>query len=188
MVALATTLMVSCGKENKSGDPTNNNQYSNNGGFGGYNYGNINTNNMNLPGNWQNIVMNENPCQISTYQNGSPFNNNGTGRTRVVIPLNGVNINQGSVHIGVTPEGDIAIASNQAQGAVVELLLCPRPDLTGQGGLMNNPVLESDSSCPLSKITDTDISLSSNSGYGNYILQFAPIHIYGTDRYSSLCR
>ena len=187
MLAFAVTLMVSCGKENKSGDANNNPNQYNNGNYGGFQYGNINNNGMNLPGDWMNIVMNENPCQVS-YQNGSPFNNSGSGRTIVTIPLNGVNVNQGSVHIGVTPQGDVGIVSNQNNGPVIELHLCQRPDLTGQGGLSSNPVINSSDNCPLSEITSMNVSLAGNPQFSAYILQFAPIHIQGTNRFSSLCQ
>lgn len=187
MLALAVTLMVSCGKENKSGDDNNSNQYSN-GNYGGFQYGNINNNGMNLPQNWQTVVMNENPCSVN-YQNGSPFNNNSnTGRQIVVIPLTGINVNQGSVHVGVTPQGDVGIVSNQNNGPVIELHLCQRPDITGRGGLSSNPVLNTSSNCPLSEVTSLDVSLEGNPQFAAYLLQFAPIHIQNTDRRSSLCR
>ena len=181
-MALVSTLFVSCGKDNSSGGSKKKNNY------GTYNYGNITSyNGSQVPNNWLEVVSSQNPCISSgSYgYNGSNNNRSIGNRVRTVVPLQGINVNAGSVHVGVTPEGDIAIASNQNQGPVLEILLCP--DATGQGSLASNPVLNISQVCPLSEITAADVSLYSNSGYGNYLLKFAPIHIPGTDRISQLC-
>lgn len=190
MALVMATLLVSCGQDNESGKKSS--SYN---GFGvaGFNYnGIVSANGTNLPSNWQQTVANENPCRSTTNSYGNGYQQNqqissGT-RQRIVIPMTGYNVNAGAAYVGVTPEGDIGIVSNQAQGAVLEVYLCNRPDVTGQGQVIKQPALNTSYSCPLSEITASDITLSTNSGYGDYLLKFAPIHIPGTDRYSSLCR
>lgn len=183
LALVMSTVLVSCGQENESGKRRNNNP------FGGFNYAGIaSSNGMSLPSNWLQTVGNENPCRSTGgygYTNNQNYNNQ---RRRVVIPLTGYNVNAGAAYVGVTPEGDIGIVSNQSQGPVFEMYLCPRPDLTGQGQVTKQPALNTSYSCPISEVTASDVSLATNSGYGNYLLKFAPIHIPGTDRFSSLCR
>jgi hypothetical protein len=170
MLTFVSTVLVSCGdNKNTSGGSKSS----------GYSYPSVSTsgNGMSLPSNWLSIVQSENPCRT-----GSNSNN----RTRVVVPLNGVNVNAGAYYTGVTPEGDVGIVSNQSGGPVMEVYICQRPDLTGQGSLMNNPVLSTSYECPIGEITRTNIALQGQ--YGTYNLSFAPINIIGTDRRSSLCQ
>ena len=98
-LSLTATLFVSCGKKNTSGSSSSNS--------GSYTYpgtaGGVGAQGMQLPSNWLQIVMNENPCQ----QNGQS-----NQRQRVVIPVPQSNINAGSFFVGITAEGDVAIASN----------------------------------------------------------------------------
>ena len=181
MALMVSTLLVSCGAENESGKSRNNNP------FGGYSYAGITSaNGMRLPSNWLEIVGNQNPCQSAGGYYGSTYNNN--QRRRVVIPLQGYNVNAGAAYVGVTPEGDIGIVSNQKNGPVIEMYLCPRPDLSGQGQVIKQPALNTSSSCPVSEITAMDVSLTSTSGYGNYLMKFAPIHIPNAGRVSQLCQ
>lgn len=188
MAVIMSTLLVSCGQENESGRKGINNP------FGGFNYAGIaSANGMNLPANWLQVVGNENPCRsTSGYNYGPGYQQNqtvGAGqRQRIVIPMPNFNVNAGAAYVGVTPEGDIGIVSNQNQGPVLEVYICVRPDVTGQGQVIRQPALNTSQRCPVSEITASDITLSTNSGYGDYLLKFAPIHIPGTDRFSSLCR
>ncbi len=191
MLVISAT-MVSCGKNNKSGGGSS----SSGGGIGvgGFgSYGNINVAGYsgNL-GQLLNVVASENPCRTTGggygYGYGQQPYQNSNARTVVAIPLQGINVNAGSLYVGVTPEGDIAVVSNTNGGPRMELHLCARPDLTGQGQLMANPVLNSSQRCPIGEITASDVMLQSSAGAQPYILKYAPIHIPGTDRYSSICQ
>jgi hypothetical protein len=179
MLTLMSLLLISCGGENESGNNRNN--------VNGYNYAGISTagNGISLPGNWLQIVHNENPCRVNSNFNGQ--NTSVSGKIRVVVPLQGANINAGAFYAGVTPEGDVGIVSNQGNGPVMEVFLCPRADVSGQGSLMATPVLNTSRECPIGEITAANISLQGQFGY-NYNLSFAPINILGTDRRSSLCQ
>jgi len=179
MAVLVSTLFVSCGKNNSSGGGSNTVTPNPYGTYPGSTYAGVGQ----LPSNFIQIIEQENPCRTGV--GGVPAN---AARISAVIPLQGANVNAGGVFVGVTPEGDVGIITNQAQGPVMEIRLCPRPDLTGNGQLVSNPVLNTSQMCPVGEITAATISLASSSGMGNYTLPFAPIHILGTDRFSTLCR
>jgi hypothetical protein len=173
MLTLMSILMISCGKENESGKTSN----STNNGYPGIS--SAGNGGISLPSNWLQRVQNENPC-ITVNNNQNPT------RQRVDVPLQGTNINAGAFYVGVTPEGDVGVVINRnGIGAVMEVYLCPRPDATGQGSLMATPVVNNSNECPVGEISRANISLSAQ--YGAYNLSFAPIHILGTDRTSSMC-
>ena len=175
MAFCVSTLMASCGKNNSSGGGGG----ATTGVWPGSTYAGVGT----LPGNFIQIIETENPCRTGV--GGVPQN---APRIVTAIPLQGANVNAGGVFVGVTPEGDVGVISNQGQGPVMELRLCPRPDLTGNGQLASQPVLNTSTMCPIGEITAANVTLASSSGMGNYIFPFAPIHIPGTDRFSSLCQ
>lgn len=167
MTFLITTTMVSCG-DNKSGSGGSsgpNNGISVYGGADMYGGAQIN--------NYVRTISQESQCQ----QGGS--------RTKISIPLQGVNINTGSIYFGKTAQGDIAVIQNQNGQSIMEVLLCPRSGLSGQGRLIGNSVVVNSSySCPFSEITAASIELNSNQ-FGPVPLAFYPIDIDGR---SSLCQ
>lgn len=167
-----SAMAVGCGADNTSGKSGNSTAGTNGYGTGVYNYpgygnqyGNMTLDQM-LP-----IIAQENPC----LQGGQ--------RSYVQIPLQGINVNVGSSHLGVSPFGDIAVVHNVGQ-PVMDLHICPRAGITGQGQLLYNPILETSQYCPVGQITAADIMLS---GQVPYQVKFAPIHIPGTDQLSQLC-
>jgi hypothetical protein len=172
MLTLMSLLLISCGKENESGKTSKSN---------GYNYPGMSSsgNGVGLPSNWLTVVQNENPCK--TY-NGTTS----TNKIRVTVPLQGININAGSFYVGVTAEGDVGIVSNQSSGPVMEMYLCPRPDVTGQGSLASTPIVNNSNECPVGEVSSANISLSAQ--YGAYNLAFYPINVVGTNHSSSLCQ
>lgn len=191
MALVVSTILVSCGQDNRSGGDD---VFNNGLGVGGFNYAGIaSVNGTTLPANWLQTVGAENPCRSTNLNYGQGYsqyqNVNAAGnRQRIVIPLSQYNVNAGAAYVGVTPEGDIGIVSHQNQGPVLEVYLCARPDVTGQGQMIRQPALNTSYTCPVSEITASDITLQTNQGLGDYLLKFAPIHIQGTDRRSSLCR
>lgn len=170
VLSVITMMSIACGKDNTSGKSGNNSNV--NGGTGIYNYpgyGNV-YGTMSLD---QILVTvgQENPC----LQGGQ--------RAYTQIPLQGINVNVGSSHLGVSPFGDIAVVHNIGQ-PVMDLLICPRAGLTGQGQLLYNPIIETSQFCPVGQITAADVMLS---GQVPYQVKFAPIHIPGTDQLSQIC-
>lgn len=119
-------------------------------------------------------VMKENKCETSSE------------RTLVTVALPGLEVHKDAEHYGVTVDGDIAIISNDNGKAVLQILMCERPGLTGSGGITGKFILNSSPECLVSEITAGTLTLGSN--LGRYILPFAPIDIPGTERTSSLCQ
>lgn len=174
MALLASTLLVSCGQNNSSGGGGGTVPVVP-GGIPGAGFG---AGSANLG-----VIEQENPCRTGV--GGVP-----TGAARILtnLQIQGANVNVGSSYVGVTPEGDVAVISNVNGVATMQLSLCPRPDLTGNGRLNGQPVLNTSMLCPFGEITAANVSLDSSFGFPPYMLAFAPIHIPGTDRFSSLCR
>lgn len=172
---VAATIMVSCGKNNTSGTTTDQADNWNTWGDGytlpGGTYGSGNGNQ--LPGNWMNVVSQENPC----YQGGQ--------RSTAQLELN-INANAGGAFVGVTSYGDIAVVANQNGRTVATMYICPRYGLTGQGQFISQPVIESSPYCPIGQVSNLDVQLGSQAGQP-YYLAFRPIHIPGTGYQSSLC-
>ncbi|MEX1099116.1 MAG: hypothetical protein WEB87_01745, partial [Bacteriovoracaceae bacterium] len=169
ILMILTAMTVSCGKNNTTGKDNDSSTIGWNGfGTGPYTGSNGNT----LPANWMDIVGQENPC----YQGGQ--------RAPAQMPINAT-VNVGALYVGVTSEGDIAVVQNQGGAPTMNLYICPRPGLTGQGQLYDNIVLEHSNECPVSQITKTNVALEAQ--YGPFYLKFAPIHIPGTNRMSQLC-
>ena len=184
MMALAATLLVSCGKENRS---TSGN--SNNGAFG-YPGGNTYGNGSNLPNNWIDILIQENPCM--NFSGNGGINNN---RSRIIVQMQGVNVNAGSMYAGITYEGDVGVVSNQNGSPVLEIFACQRPDLSGNsaGFIMSAngmpPVLNTSSNCSVSEITALDAGV--NTQYGGYHFAFYPIYLDSVNKAaygSALCQ
>lgn len=171
MLSVLALMVASCGENNTTGKKRNNvGNWGSFGGFGGGQYygGNGNT----LPNDWMDRIAMENPCHY------------GGQRAQTQLQVNST-VNVGAMYAGVTSEGDIAIVNNQGGVAVMTLFICPRPDLTGQGNITRQPITEASQFCPIGQITASDVSISGQ--YGTYYLKFAPIHIPGTDRISSIC-
>lgn len=168
MLGLTSTLMVSCGKKNTTGGGG-----SDSGIYDVYTQTYAGAQGMNLPSNWFEIIAQENPCQ------------QGGRRAQVQIPVD-VNVNAGGLYVGVTSYGDVSVIHNQGGRPVMDLHICPRAGLTGQGQLTQHPVLNNSRVCPIGEITAGDVVL-----YGqqvHYQLKFAPIHIPNGGRYSRLCQ
>jgi hypothetical protein len=162
-------LAVGCGNQNTSGkgdDTTGYNGYGTPGTYGTGQYGQYSMDQI------ISIVGQENQCA------------QGGQRSFVQVPLNGTNVNIGSSHVGVSSFGDIAIVHNINGGTMMDLYICQRAGASGQGQLLQNPVLEASQNCPVGQITAADLVLS---GQQQYQVKFAPIHIPGTNRYSQVC-
>ena len=165
-------LAIGCGSDNTSGNGTNTTvdpysygTYPTTGTYSGQ-YGNYSMEQI------LSIVSQENTCA----QGGT--------RAFVQVALQGVSVNMGSSHIGISSYGDIAIVHNN-NGSMMDLYICPRTGATGQGQLLQNPVIETSQYCPVGQITAADIVLS---GQVQYQVKFAPIHIPSAGRYSSVCQ
>ena len=192
MIAMSLTL-ISCGQSNKSGQTNNGtignfgtiSGFGNNGAIGGFNYSGITSaNGLTLPSNWLQVIAQENTCRTPNF--GTQITNT-QERVRYVVDLTGFNVNAGAAHVGVTAEGDITIISLQAQGPVMEILACNRPDLSPNVTPTGNFVVNTSNSCPISEVTSANVQIPSSLGFGGYTLAFFPIHIPGTQQFSSLC-
>lgn len=164
-----SAMAVSCGKDNTSGKTKNKDGY----GTGIYNYPGYGNQygNMSLQ-DIMGVVGQENPCAM------------GGQRQYVQIQLQGVNVNIGSSHLGVSPFGDMAVAHNTGGMPVLDLHICPRAGASGQDQLLYNPILEASQYCPVGQITAANVMLQ---GQVPYEIAFAPIHIPGTNRLSQVC-
>lgn len=181
---LSAMLLVSCGGEqNKSGGGSSSNPYGNYPGgatFGG--------NGTQLPGDWVQRVINENPCY--DYNTGQ-LNN---ARTNLIIPLQGMNVNANSMYAGVTYEGDVGVVTNRNGQPVIEVFACRRPDLApnsrgyivSQSGIA--PVLNVSRNCGVGEITAMDIAVET--AQGGYIFKFYPIYLGSgnSQARSSICQ
>ena len=175
VLSLISLAAVSCGKDNTSGKSGNN---GNNGAglfnYPGYGqmYGNMSLQQI------LTVVGQENPCRESGQQ-----------RIHNSFPLRQMNVNVGSSHVGVSPEGDIMVVYNHGQGPAVDIHICQRAAFQGVGQvraeLSYNPNVQADQLCPVGKIDNAQVVTQGSMG-PIYSL-FAPIHIPGTDRFSQLC-
>lgn len=128
------------------------------------------------------VIKHENPCKDKVGNAISPQ----ALRTYFNTAIN-LNVRPGAHYVGVTPEGDIMVISNNRGRVEAQMLICPRPNLTGSGSFSGEPVLNSSFICPVSEITASNLVLDAENGLPPYILSFAPIHIPGTERVSELC-
>ncbi len=171
LTLVTMAFLVSCGKENKSSGGSSSNS-SNYGYPTGGSYGN---GSMSLPSNWIDILRNENPC--TDYNTGNITNN----RTRIVVTLDGLNVNANSMYAGITGEGDIGIVSVKNNRPVIEIFACNRPNLgsNARGYIVSQygtaPVLNVSQNCSVSEISSMDIGLETNQS--GYILRFYPIYL-----------
>lgn len=168
-IALLGMMAVGCGQSNKSGGSSSSSTttvppVTTNPTVG--------MNGMQLPANYMNIIRTENPCV------------SGSQRTATQFPLQGINVNAGAIYIGVSSYGDIATVTNTSSGPLMQLEICPRTGTNGQGQMLSNPVINNSDYCPVGEITAADITLQ---GQVPMQVKFAPIHIPGTYRSSSLC-
>lgn len=171
-IALLSTLFVSCGQDNKTGQSSRNSSIGsgiwgnvyNNGQYGG-------GNGAQLPSNFLDIIAQENTC----VQGGQ--------RSQAQITLN-QNINAGSLYVGVTSYGDISVVQNRGGVATMTMYICPRAGLTGQGQLMQNPIVNISQACPVGEISRAHMVLT---GQPSYEVIFRPIHIPNSGIRSSLC-
>jgi hypothetical protein len=162
-------LAIGCGNENTSGKGNNNAPINNGYGIGQYGNGQYGQYSMQQI---IEIVGQENQCA------------QGGQRALVQIPLNGVNVNIGNSHVGVSSYGDIAIVHNNG-AAVMDIYICQRAGVSGQGQLLANPILEASQQCPIGQITAANIVLS---GQQQYQVAFRPIHIPNVNIYSQVCQ
>lgn len=120
-------------------------------------------------------IMKENKC------------NDNASRSLTTTIIKGLDVHKDATHFGVTPQGDIAIITNDNGKAVLELLICDRPNLNGSGSISNKFELNPSPECLVSEITAGNVTLGGHNRL-SYLLNFAPIDIPGTDRTSSLCQ
>jgi hypothetical protein len=157
-VALLSTLFVSCGNDNTTGQSSRNSLSGGLGGFGAY--GSMNS-------GYLSTIANENRCA--------------QGGQRSITQ---VQVNQpttaGGLFVGVTSFGDIAIIQNQ----VMVLHICPRAGLSGQGRLLQAPIVNNSLSCPIDEISSAQMELT---GQVNYRVNFRPISVPQMGIQSSLC-
>jgi len=172
MLSVLALSLVACGENNTTGKSSNSTSgtWGQFGGYGGGQYYGGNGNQ--LPSDWLDRVGQENPCQM------------GGQRAQAQMAVQ-ANVNVGALYVGVTSEGDIAVVNNENGAPTMTLFICPRPDLTGQGSITNQPITEASQYCPVGQVSASDVQLQGQ--YGQYYLKFAPIHIPGTNRISSIC-
>jgi hypothetical protein len=116
-------------------------------------------------------LLQENPCRVGNGQ-----------RIPVSIRLN-INVAANQTYAGVTSEGDIAIVTNQGNGAVLTAQICARQSAqSGQGSLMGNPVLNHSPNCQVNEISSASMQLPGV--MGTVYLFFVPVYY---DNNSSLC-
>lgn len=174
LLTIISVVAASCGKDNSSGKSGNSTAGSGVFNYPGYgtSYGNMSLQQI------LTVVAQENPCRESAQQ-----------RIRSSFPLQAMNVNTGSSHVGVTPEGDIMVVYNHGQGPFVDIHICQRAAFAGTGQvqaqLSYNPTVQADSLCPVGKIDSAQIVMQGT--YGPLYGLFAPINIPGTDRFSQLC-
>lgn len=121
------------------------------------------------------VIENENECKTSD-----------KNRETKIIDASNIKISHKVTHVGVTPDGDIMVLSNASGKMEITLMYCKRPGLTGDYQFMGSLRLDPSAECPIDQITASNVALGISHG-GQYILSFAPIHILGTTRKSSLC-
>lgn len=167
-ITLMGVMSIGCGQSNKSGGSSNSTTTNPpiltnpNTGY----------DNSSLPSNYINVIRSENPCSMGGQRSATQF------------PLQGISVNAGAIYVGVSSYGDIAVVSNTASGPMMQLEICSRAGATGQGQMLQNPVINNSDYCPVGEITAADIVLQ---GQVPMQVKFAPIHIPGTYRTSSLC-
>ena len=171
MALLVPTMMISCGKKNKSGDssPTT--------GIPGvgtvYNAG---SGLIALPTDWVSRLYNEYPCR-------SYYGNNSNNRITINVQAPGpIQINNGSLHTAVTLEGDILVMKNLNNVITTQVHACERPGLTSEAMFIKEPILNTSKTCAMGEVTAADILLNSSNGV--YHLAFFPA---GLSSQTSLC-
>lgn len=140
------TLVVSCGKDNKSGQ----------GYSGQFNYANVSNN------PYVSTVMNENPCST------------GLQRVGVQVPMTGFNVAPGSTYVGVTSEGDVAVVTSDGTYGVFTAYVCGRSGMGGNSQLQPGVVINRSNYCSIDEITSATMVIGST--YGNFTLNFRAIH------------
>jgi hypothetical protein len=178
VLSMIAFIAASCGQENQSGQSSNNDVFGN---FG--NYGTINGTNISQA---IAIVARENNCINFTHnQFGNQQINPNAQRTRIRSQIQGVNVNIGAIHLGVSSFGDIAVIGNENGAVYADIYACQRPGMSGQVQQASNIIIRNSSFCPIAEIESGYFSLSTQYGVMNFGL--SPIHIPGTNRVSSLC-
>lgn len=127
-----------------------------------------------LPSNSLEIIGKENPCEV------------GSTRLRTSITLENQDVDKDSIYAGVTPEGDIATIQKHNGKTVLDMYICSRPDMAGQGTISRKFTTQVSLQCNIDEIIG-DVMIETTSDYGSYMLAFAPIDVIGTERKSSLC-
>ncbi len=121
------------------------------------------------------IIAEDNPCMVTGKQK----------RTQTRVILN-AETPEGSRFYGVSDYGDLAVVYHDQGKTILDLYLCSREKLNGEGNISADFVLESSSDCIVDQITSGEITLGSTLST-DYRIKFSPIYIPGTKRQSSLC-
>lgn len=177
LVLLVPTIMIGCGKENKSGSSSTA-AITTDPWIGT----NVNSSNANiaLPSDWLNRLYGEYPCRDYYSNNGAASN----ARTIIDVQAPGpYQVNAGSLYTGVTLEGDILVISNQNNNIRAQVHSCNRPSQITRAKYITKPVLNISENCAMGEVTAADILLDSSNGV--YHLAFFPA---GMSARSTLCK
>jgi len=171
LLTIMASLMVGCGKDNKSGGGSSNP------------YGNFNTVAGSSASNVLSRLGQEYPCTTSQYSGGGSSQQR--IRTTVSNLQNSMVHNSGSYYVGVTTEGDIAIVSGQNGYATMEVYACVRPGMnnSAQAYVQQLPYVNTSVNCTLGEITKSDVFLQTQNG--TYTLKFFQIGVSRPSQYCS---
>ena len=170
VLALAAAMLSSCGGKNTSGGGSTTDILGGGTVIQGGN-GQV------LPGNWREIIKQENPCRDGS---GGMHQN----RQSATIPVQ-THTNVGAIHVGVTSMGDVAYVSNNGGSTNLTIEICQRPGMAPTGHQFGNMILNMSQTCPVAEITQAYAVLS---GQVPYEIVFRPIHIPQGGVMSSLCQ
>lgn len=176
LLSIISLALISCGKSNKSGSSSSTTPTT--GTIttlpGGQTY--TGGNGTVLPTNWLDVIANENKC----FEGGS--------RIKKTISLANTSVNANALYVGVTSYGDIAIVSSSGAQPTIDMYFCPRAQMTGQGNLINDPVINYSPNCPMGEISGGAKVVLQGPQNVTYKLQFRPAHIPNAGIRSSLCK
>jgi hypothetical protein len=159
-VLFGLLILVSCGKDNRSG------QSNTSVGINPIGPG------VGVTNPYVGTVMNEYPCL------------SGMPRTTVQIPLN-MTVAVGGTYVGVTSEGDVALVSSNGGQGIFTAYICGRTSAAnGTGSLLGNPVINRSYNCQIDEVTSAAMNLPTLYG-GTLRLNFRPIYFPPG---SSLCQ
>lgn len=153
---LTLTLIVACGKDNKSGKKDS------------WTYtdpflGNVSS----VPGN-VNTLLSSVTCYGSGYTN---TNVSYQGRQQMQLPLTGFPtvVPAGDIYVGITSYGDIGVIRGNGSAAPTFIAyLCPRNFTTYQGSIISNVSIGSYTNCSFKPITATSLVFPGNLGSADF--------------------